>query len=57
MEILETSREFTAAEKWKMTRDAAVQKMSDIEGQTFKPVEYCVYKDVNSDGQEQTRLR
>lgn len=56
MEILETSREFTAAEKWKMTRDAAIQKMSEIEGQTFKPVEYCVYNDTNSDGVEQTLL-
>ena len=47
MKIIETSRQFTAAETWKMTRDAAIQKMSDIEGQTFKPVEYCVYEDTN----------
>ena len=56
MQIIETSRQFTAAETWKMTRDAAIQKMSDIEGQTFKPVEYCVYEDTNSDGKDQTLL-
>ena len=56
MEIIEKSREFKASETWKLTRDAGIQKMSDIEGQSFKPVDYCVYTDTNSEGQAQTLL-
>lgn len=56
MKVIEKSREFTAAETWKMTRDAAIQKMSEIEGQSFKPIEYCVYEDTNADGKDQVLL-
>lgn len=56
MKIIETSRELKASEQWKMTRDAGIQKMSDIEGQSFKPVDYCVYTDTNAEGKEQTLL-
>ena len=56
MEIIETSRELSAKDKWKLTRDAGILKMSDFEGQTIQPITYCVYTDVNSEGQEQTLL-
>lgn len=56
MKIIETSRELKASEQWKMTRDAGIQKMSEIEGQSFKPVDYCVYEDTNAEGKVQTLL-
>lgn len=54
--IIQKSKEFTARETWKLTRDAGILKMSDIEGQAIQPVEFCVYEDTNSEGEEQTLL-
>lgn len=56
MKIIETSRPLTAKETWKLTRDAGILKMSDIEGQAILPIEYCVYEDTNTEGTEQTLL-
>lgn len=56
LKITLTSKEFTAREQWKLTRDAGILKMSDIEGQSIQPTEYCIYEDTNAEGEEQTLL-
>lgn len=56
MEILKTSKELTAQERYHLTMSPAVQKMKDAVSQVIEVKAYCLYKDINSKDEEQTIL-
>lgn len=48
MQIIKTSKDYTAAELYKMTRDAGIMKMSLLENGTELPLDaFCLYEDIN----------
>lgn len=52
MEILHSNKELTKQEIYYLTKSQDVQKMKEAAGQTFELSNWCMYKDVNSDGEE-----
>lgn len=56
MEIIKTSKELSAVELYMLTMAPGVQKMTDAETQTIEIGAWCLYKDTNSKGEEQTIL-
>ena len=56
MEILKTSKELTAKEKYFLTMSPAVQKMKDVVSQEIELAAWCMYKDLNSKDEIQTIL-
>jgi hypothetical protein len=56
MEIMKTSKELSAQEKYFLTMAPSVQKMKDAVSQEIEVAAYCIYKDVNSKDEEQTIL-
>jgi hypothetical protein len=56
MEIIKTSKELTAQERYFLTMAPSVQKMKDAVSQEIEVSTWCVYKDTNSKNEEQTIL-
>lgn len=58
MKILRTSGELNAATMYRMTKDAAVCKMSDAAGMVLKIKEFAMYEDVkvNAKGEEEKNI-
>lgn len=56
MRIIEKSREMKKSEIFKMTKDPAIQKMSDNVGLKIEVESWLIYSDLNSKGEEQTIL-
>ena len=56
MEILKTSGELTAKERYFLTMAPTVQKMKDAISQRIEIANWCVYSDVNSKGEFQEIL-
>ena len=51
MEILKTSKTLTPQEVFAMTMGAQSKKMADAVGQTIEVAAWCLYTDINSDGE------
>jgi radical SAM superfamily enzyme with C-terminal helix-hairpin-helix motif len=56
MEIIKTSKELSAQERYFLTMAPTVQKMKDAVSQRIEVASWCLYKDTNSKGEEQTIL-
>lgn len=52
MEVLETSRQLTTAELYKLTMSPELGKMSDHKGEVLELEAWALYKDANKDGEE-----
>ena len=56
MNIVETSKELSAQERYFLTMAPSVKKMKDAVSQEIEVSAWCVYEDTNSKGEEQTIL-
>jgi hypothetical protein len=56
MDVIKTNKELTAQEKYFLVMSPTVQKMKDIVSQEIEVVNWCLYSDTNSKGEEQTIL-
>lgn len=56
MKILKASNEFTAKECYQLTRNPDSISMKEMAGQDIQPAAYCMFEDVNSDGEQTTLL-
>ena len=50
--IINSNKELTKRESYKMTLDPSIKKMRDFIGVQIEVSASCLYKDVNKDGQE-----
>lgn len=53
MEIITSSRELTKQEKYFLTKAQNIQKMSAVKNQRVEMDLWCIYQDLNQDGEEQ----
>ena len=56
MNILRTSKELSAQEKYFLTLVPSVHKMKEVVGQEIEVAAWCQYEDINSKGDETTIL-
>jgi hypothetical protein len=56
LEIIRTSKELSAVERYFLTMAPSVQRMKDVVSQQIEIAAWCMYHDVNSEGKEQTIL-
>jgi uncharacterized FlgJ-related protein len=56
MEIIKTSKELSAQERYFLTMAPSVQKMKDAVSQEIEVVAWCLYTDTNSKEEAQTIL-
>lgn len=56
MQIINTSHELSAAERYFLTMSPAVRKMKDMKGETLSVKRWAFYRDTNKDGKEQEIL-
>lgn len=56
MTILETSRQFTPIELYKLTKDPLVEKLSDHLNETLKITGYCQFEDIDKKSGEMKTL-
>lgn len=50
--IIKSNKELNKRESYKLTLDPAIKKMKDFIGVQIDVAAYCLYKDVNKDGNE-----
>jgi hypothetical protein len=56
MQIIKTSKELSAQERYFLTMSPAVQKMKDTVSQEIEVAAWCLYQDTNSKGEEHNIL-
>ena len=56
MNIIQTNRELSVAERYSMTRDAKIQRMRDAIGSRLEIDAVCLYEDEDKDGKTQEIL-
>jgi hypothetical protein len=56
LSIIRTSKELSTVEKYYLTMAPSVQRMKDAISQRIEIAAWCLYKDLNSEGEEQTIL-
>lgn len=54
MEIIQTSKEMSTKDRYNMTMSPDILKMKDAVSQRIEVVDWCVFKDTNSKGEENT---